>query len=81
MVDGTDVLALRGRALRQWRRDRAMIFQQFTLGPLTGSPAIGITDLGSLGKLFSEALETIDMKQVEGVIPPVRAGSSSIASA
>jgi phosphonate transport system ATP-binding protein len=28
---GTDVTALRGRALRQWRRDCAMIFQQFNL--------------------------------------------------
>ena len=27
----TDVTALRGRALRQWRRDCAMIFQQFNL--------------------------------------------------
>jgi phosphonate transport system ATP-binding protein len=33
MVDGTDVLALRGRALRRWRRDCAMIFQQFNLVP------------------------------------------------
>ena len=33
VVDGTDVLALRGRALRQWRRDCAMIFQQFNLVP------------------------------------------------
>ncbi|WP_118133988.1 phosphonate ABC transporter ATP-binding protein [Oceanicella sp. SM1341] len=32
-ADGTDVLALRGRALRRWRRDCAMIFQQFNLVP------------------------------------------------
>jgi phosphonate transport system ATP-binding protein len=29
--DGADVTALRGRALRQWRRRAAMIFQQFNL--------------------------------------------------
>ena len=29
----TDVTALRGRALRRWRRDCAMIFQQFNLVP------------------------------------------------
>jgi phosphonate transport system ATP-binding protein len=33
LADGTDVLTLRGRALRQWRRDCAMIFQQFNLVP------------------------------------------------
>jgi len=32
-VDGTDVLKLRGSALRRWRRDCAMIFQQFNLVP------------------------------------------------
>ena len=31
--DGIDVTALRGRALRRWRRDCAMIFQQFNLVP------------------------------------------------
>ena len=29
--DGTDITQLRGKALRQWRRDCAMIFQQFNL--------------------------------------------------
>jgi phosphonate transport system ATP-binding protein len=33
VVDGVDVLGLRGLALRQWRRDCAMIFQQFNLVP------------------------------------------------
>lgn len=28
---GRDITALRGRALREWRRDCAMIFQQFNL--------------------------------------------------
>ncbi|ADZ70307.1 phosphonate ABC transporter, permease protein PhnE [Polymorphum gilvum] len=46
----------------------SLIFiRAFGLGPLTGSLAIAITDMGSLGKLFSEALENIDRKQVEGV--------------
>lgn len=31
--DGVDVRALRGRALRAWRADAAMIFQQFNLVP------------------------------------------------
>ena len=29
--DGTEITALRGKALREWRRDCAMIFQQFNL--------------------------------------------------
>lgn len=33
VVDGTDVLRLRGAALRRWRRDCAMVFQQFNLVP------------------------------------------------
>ena len=33
LIDGTDVLALRGAALRRWRRDCAMVFQQFNLVP------------------------------------------------
>ena len=45
-----------------------MIFiRAFGLGPLTGSLAIAFTDTGTLGKLFSEAIENIDSKQVEGV--------------
>jgi phosphonate transport system permease protein len=46
----------------------SLIFiRAFGLGPLTGTLAIAITDIGSLGKLFSEALENIDGRQVEGV--------------
>ncbi len=33
IVDGRNVLALRGRALRRWQRECAMIFQQFNLVP------------------------------------------------
>ena len=33
LVEGTDVLTLKGAALRRWRKDCAMIFQQFNLVP------------------------------------------------
>lgn len=36
-------------------------------GPLTGALAILLTDTGSFGKLFSEALENVDRKQIDGV--------------
>ncbi|QQA43849.1 phosphonate ABC transporter, permease protein PhnE [Pelagovum pacificum] len=36
-------------------------------GPLTGALAIMFTDTGTFGKLFSEALENVDEKQIEGV--------------
>jgi len=39
----------------------------FGPGPMTGALAILVTDTGTFGKLFSEALENIDQKQVEGV--------------
>ncbi|SDW55742.1 phosphonate ABC transporter, permease protein PhnE [Roseicitreum antarcticum] len=37
------------------------------LGPLAGVLAIFISDMGTLAKLYSEAIENIDRKQVEGV--------------
>ena len=37
------------------------------LGPFAGVLAIAISDVGSLGKLFSEALEASDQRSVEGV--------------
>ncbi|MGJ4931760.1 phosphonate ABC transporter, permease protein PhnE [Bradyrhizobium sp. HKCCYLS2038] len=37
------------------------------LGPFAGVLAIAVSDFGALGKLFSEALEGADRKQVEGV--------------
>ena len=47
----------------------------FGPGPLAGISAIFLTDTGTLGKLYSEALENIDEKQREGVrsvgAPPV----------
>jgi phosphonate transport system permease protein len=46
----------------------SLIFiRAFGLGPLTGVMAIALTDIGTLGKLFSEAIENIDNKQVEGM--------------
>ncbi len=37
------------------------------LGPFAGVLAIAVSDFGAFGKLFSEAIETADRKQVEGV--------------
>lgn len=46
----------------------SLIFiRAFGLGPLTGALAIAFTQIGELGKLFSEALENIDSRQVDGV--------------
>jgi phosphonate transport system permease protein len=39
----------------------------FGLGPLAGVLAIGIHSFGTLGKLFTEVIENIDMKPVDGV--------------
>jgi phosphonate transport system permease protein len=44
-----------------------ILSRAFGPGPLTGTLAILITDIGSFGKLMSEALENIDEKQVEGI--------------
>ena len=44
-----------------------ILSRAFGLGPLTGALAILLTDTGSFGKLFSEALENVDQKQIEGV--------------
>lgn len=46
----------------------SLIFiRAFGLGPLTGIMAIAVTDAGSFGKLFSEAMENVDKKQIEGI--------------
>jgi len=37
------------------------------LGPLAGVMAIFISDLGTLSKLFSEAIENVDKKEIEGI--------------
>ena len=44
-----------------------ILSRAFGPGPLTGALAILVTDSGSFGKLFSEALENTDRKQMEGV--------------
>jgi len=46
----------------------SLIFiRAFGLGPLSGIMAIAITDAGTFGKLFSEAIENIDNKPVDGI--------------
>jgi phosphonate transport system permease protein len=46
----------------------ALIFViAFGLGPMAGVLAIAIHSIGALGKQFSEIVENIDMKPVEGV--------------
>lgn len=44
-----------------------ILSRAFGPGPMTGALAMLLTDTGSFGKMFSEALENIDEKQVEGV--------------
>lgn len=47
----------------------AMIFIiAFSLGPMPGVMALAIHSMGSLGKLFAEVVENIDMKPVDGVL-------------
>ncbi|MDF1853892.1 phosphonate ABC transporter, permease protein PhnE [Pseudooceanicola sp.] len=44
-----------------------VLARAFGPGPLTGALAILITDTGSFGKMFSETLENVDTKQIEGL--------------
>lgn len=44
-----------------------LLSRAFGPGPMTGALAILFTDTGSFGKLFSEALENVDAKQIEGI--------------
>jgi len=44
-----------------------VLSRAFGPGPMTGSLAILLTDTGTFGKIFSEALENTDRKQIEGV--------------
>ncbi|KAF0174631.1 MAG: phosphonate transport system permease protein [Rhodobacteraceae bacterium] len=44
-----------------------VLARAFGPGPMTGALAILLTDTGTFGKTFSETLENIDEKQVEGV--------------
>lgn len=51
-----------------------VLSRAFGPGPLTGALAILLTDTGSFGKMFSEALENVDGKQIEGVASTGAAG-------
>lgn len=44
-----------------------VLARAFGPGPLTGALAIMLTDTGTFGKLFSEALENVDKREIEGV--------------
>ncbi len=44
-----------------------VLARAFGPGPLTGALAILITDTGTFGKIFSEALENVDDRQIEGI--------------
>ena len=44
-----------------------VLSRAFGPGPLTGTIAILLTDTGTFGKMFSEALENVDRRQIEGV--------------
>ena len=44
-----------------------ILSRAFGPGPLTGALAILITDTGTFGKMFSEALENVDDNQIEGI--------------
>ncbi len=44
-----------------------VLSRAFGPGPLTGSLAILVTDTGTFGKIFSEALENVDGRQIEGI--------------
>lgn len=44
-----------------------VLARAFGPGPLTGALAILVTDTGTFGKIFSEALENVDQKQIEGI--------------
>lgn len=46
----------------------ALVFvRAMGLGPIAGILAIAVAEMGVLAKLFSESIETIDRKQVEGI--------------
>jgi phosphonate transport system permease protein len=44
-----------------------ILSRAFGPGPMTGALAILLTDAGGFGKMFSETLENVDVKQIEGV--------------
>lgn len=44
-----------------------VLSRAFGPGPLTGALAILITDVGGFGKNFSETLENVDIRQIDGI--------------
>ncbi len=44
-----------------------VLSRAFGPGPMTGTLAILLTDTGTFGKMFSEALENVDNRQIEGI--------------
>ncbi|MDP4033791.1 MAG: phosphonate ABC transporter, permease protein PhnE [Pseudorhodobacter sp.] len=44
-----------------------ILSRAFGPGPMTGALAIALTDTGTFGKMYSETLENIDERQVEGL--------------
>ncbi|WP_299632340.1 phosphonate ABC transporter, permease protein PhnE [uncultured Roseobacter sp.] len=44
-----------------------VLSRAFGPGPMTGALAILLTDSGTFGKIFSEALENVDDRQIEGI--------------
>ena len=44
-----------------------ILSRAFGPGPLTGALAMLLTDTGTFGKMFSETLENVDDKQIEGI--------------
>jgi phosphonate transport system permease protein len=46
----------------------ALVFvRAMGLGPIAGILAIAVAEIGTLSKLFSEAIESVDRKQIEGI--------------
>jgi phosphonate transport system permease protein len=57
----------------------ALVFVRVVgLGPFAGALAIAVSNIGAFGKLFSETLEDVDQKPVEGVVSTGAAGFHAV---
>lgn len=57
----------------------ALVFVRVVgLGPFAGALAICVSNIGAFGKLFSETLEDVDQKPVEGVVSTGAAGFHAV---
>ncbi|MDO6589938.1 phosphonate ABC transporter ATP-binding protein [Loktanella sp. D2R18] len=66
--DGTEITALKGKALREWRRDCAMIFQQFNLvDRLDVLTNVLIGRLAEHGFLSSMAMQFTDAERAQAI--------------